>query len=350
MLLKNNLEIILHLCFWVLYSCIRVFSHGEATGEYLYAFKFMLGALPLQIAFAYFHSYHLIPRYLLPKNYLPYLSFTLGALAIASLLIRLLNYSWMGEFIMGDVYKPGDFMGFKLIHYAVQTLSPALIVSAFYLINHYYKNQNKLKEFESEKLRAELKFLQYQMNPHFFLNTLNNTYGLALEKSERAPKILMGLSELMRYILYETDSQRVPLELELKSTKNLIALQQIRYDRPIEVSFYVSGDIENCSIPPVTIIPLVENAFKHGFKHSSDKNWLEIKVIKRDSLLEIEVSNSVNTLTKSNGKNQGIGLANIRKRLNILYGEDHRLVIDDGPKIFKVNIVLPATEVIEYEP
>jgi sensor histidine kinase YesM len=205
------------------------------------------------------------------------------------------------------------------------------------VIQRWLKTEEHRKETESEKLNTELSFLKSQINPHFFFNTLNNIYSLAIVKSEKTAPAVMKLSSIMRYILTETNNNFVPLQNEVDFTKNYIELQQVRLTEKTTVNFDVVGEVDNRNIAPLLFIPFVENAFKYGI---STKSTSEIN-IHIESVDDKIIFSSSNYIVKSENnmlENTGIGINNVKRRLELMYSDKHVLTNTIKDNIYYVHL------------
>lgn len=207
------------------------------------------------------------------------------------------------------------------------------------MIEDFFANEKEKTALLTEKLNAENAFLKNQLNPHFLFNTLNNIYSLALNQSPKTPEAVMKLSELMRYMLYESNLEKVSLETELTYLKNFIELQKIRYSGQTYVDFEVIGDVSSQQIAPLMLIPFVENAFKHG--NVQDANHpLSIQLLVNQNNLNFIVKNQLANQNKD--KYGGIGLENIKKRLNLIYPKNYHLEIQNDADSYssELNLIL----------
>ena len=215
-------------------------------------------------------------------------------------------------------------------------------VTAIKITMDWLEEQKRTAELEKMQSETELKFLRTQISPHFFFNTLNNIYSLAIEKSEKTPKIILKLSELMRYLLYETRTKRQRLEQEIICIQNYLELESIRYGKLLEIDMKISGDIMNKKIAPILLLSFVENAFKHGANKNigNIKIDLDFKII--DNFLYFTISNPVPKLGEHKqiiDHPGGIGLNNVKKRLALGYNKDeYELNIENNNKVFIVNL------------
>lgn len=199
------------------------------------------------------------------------------------------------------------------------------------------KNEKMKSLIKTQKINAELSFLKTQLNPHFLFNTLNSIYSLANKKSDDTTEAIITLSELMRYMIYETNKEFVALQNEIDYIKNFIALQNLRLKDSSGVRFNVRGKLDY-NIEPLLLISFIENAFKYGTDYTGKTNiTIEIKV--EDDVLSLKVSNYI-SLKEKNNLSSGVGIENIKSRLNILYPNSHTLNIEESDKLFKVELLL----------
>jgi LytS/YehU family sensor histidine kinase len=197
-------------------------------------------------------------------------------------------------------------------------------VTAIKLALDWIKQKEFLSETNEMLLENELKYLRSQIQPHFFFNTLNNLYSLTIDKSDKAPNLILKLSDLMKYFLYETGKEFQILENEISHIKDYIEIEKLRYDENLKVNFNIIGKTKNTIIKPLILIPLVENAFKHGARNSTNNSYINIQLESNKNSLNFRVENSFENSTKKI-KEQigGIGLTNLKKRLELNYGPDY---------------------------
>ncbi len=201
----------------------------------------------------------------------------------------------------------------------------------------WYIQEKEWKEMEKQHLIAELSFLKSQVNPHFLFNSLNGIYALAIKKSDKTPDAVLQLSDLMRHMLYESDRAEVEMEKEVEYLKNYIQLQKLRMPPKAQVSFEVEGDISRKMIAPMLFIPFIENAFKHGV--DAEGATIRIKMQVKGNILTFDITNRASK-AKSKDSSSGIGLVNVRKRLDLLYGEKYQLDYKESNGNFVVHLQL----------
>jgi two-component system, LytTR family, sensor kinase len=207
----------------------------------------------------------------------------------------------------------------------------------YFFIVEWYDTTNRQKALEREKTNAELAFLKSQINPHFLFNTINDIYALAYVKDDNAPTALLKLSGMLRYMLHESNTNFVPLEKELDYVKDFIDLQNIGFKGNTNIHFYTEGDISKPQIAPMLLIPFVENAFKHGdFNNSSQP--IEVVCHFQNQQITFQCKNVVGRQQKD--VLGGIGLQNVRRRLELLYPHKHQLDIVQAEGLFKCTLIL----------
>ncbi len=221
------------------------------------------------------------------------------------------------------------------------TLSIIFIAFAYRLMVAWYFHEKIRKELENQKLQAELSFLKMQVNPHFLFNALNNIYSLAvIEKSRKTGDSIMKLSELMRYVLYEKEDaeHKVSLDKEIRHINSYIDLEKLRHEGDIFINFSMEGDILGKRIAPLLLFPLIENSCKHGLLTDPDKP-VDIYLKVSDHQLDFTIENFSNNYQKDSVG--GIGIPNVQKRLDLLYGKNHSLNVTKSGEKFIVNLQLP---------
>lgn len=205
-----------------------------------------------------------------------------------------------------------------------------------YFVWYFYQFEletQKRLQLENEKLQSEMMLLKSQISPHFLFNALNNIYALTLIKSDNAPKMLSGLSDILRYFLYEGDKKSVFLDSELEMISKYILLQKYRQIPGMHnISFNVSGKSSRIEIPPLLFMTFIENAFKHGDILENENGYVDIRFNVTETRIEFEISNSFSPKEKNNG----IGLKNVESQLEILYGENYEMSINEENNIFHV--------------
>ena len=200
-----------------------------------------------------------------------------------------------------------------------------------------FKLRRTTQELRLEKKEAELNYLKSQTNPHFLFNTLNNIYTLASDKSELAPESILRLSKILRFMLYETDGEFISIEQELEIINDYIALEKLRYDDSLSINFKYEIEDMKQSLPPLLLIPLVENAFKHGISQTMDQPYIEIHLVADHRQILFIVKNSTNNLQEEKVVKENIGLSNLRRQLQLLY-TNYDLFVIQGRSEFTATL------------
>ena len=225
---------------------------------------------------------------------------------------------------------------------AYHTQGGIMSLFVFGITRHIYnfiKLKQATQQLRIEKQQAELSYLKSQTNPHFLFNTLNNIYSLARDKSDLAPESILRLSKILRFMLYETGGQYIAIEQELKIIRDYIALEKLRYDESLRILF--NYDIEDMKqvLPPLLLIPLVENAFKHGVSETRKDPFVEIQLSVNKGQMVYSVKNSTETSSGDLIVKENIGLTNLRRQLELLY-KDYNLSVRQGESIFTATLTI----------
>jgi two-component system LytT family sensor kinase len=290
-------------------------------------------------------SYVTVLNYFFFEYFVPRLSRKRILQSIFLILALIFLYSW-GLYIW-------RYIGIRLNIFTRLTIFPSRshavsdqmgfsIMSIFFfgIIRHIY-NYIKLKQatqlLRIEKQQAELNFLKSQTNPHFLFNTLNNIYSLARDKSELAPESILRLSKILRFMLYETGGAYIAIEQELKIITDYIALEKLRYDDSLRINF--NHDVEDMkqAIPPLLLMPLVENAFKHGVSETRSQPFVDIHLSVNKRQLTFVVKNSTEAFSEQLNVKENIGLSNLRRQLELLY-KDFNLSVQQGEAAFTATL------------
>lgn len=204
----------------------------------------------------------------------------------------------------------------------------------------YYRQKDILKKMELEKINAELNFLKAQVNPHFLFNTLNNLYGLILQKSDKSGEAVLKLADIMKYILSEGKEDKVALEKEIKLIHDYTELERLRKS-DAAITLNVNGTVNGQLITPLLLLPFIENAFKYGLNTVAKNGFINIKLDVREKELDFSVeNNNPPASNKEAMQSLGIGIGNVKQRLNFLYPGKHQMKIDEDPQFYKVTLQL----------
>ncbi len=209
---------------------------------------------------------------------------------------------------------------------------------SFKFLQGWFEQEKKINQIKVDQLTTELKYLRAQINPHFLFNTLNNIYGLALKKSDKTPEVVMRLSEIMDYMLYESIEAKVPLKKDVDNLNNYIELEKIRQGNNAKISFIITGEINSQKIIPLLMLPLFENGFKHGVNKEMVNAYLNAHLDVSQTSIELTVINNKPIVPAEKDDGHGIGLQNLRKRLELFYPQKHWLSIVQKPDSYKAYL------------
>jgi LytS/YehU family sensor histidine kinase len=316
------------------------FFFGYERVDYKITFSFVVILLPVTIITTYYLNYILIPKYIFSKRYAKFFLYFIYTLIISFYIEMgtvLVIFIGVAELKITELY-PSNTNAILLIAgmYVVVFLGVALK-----LLNHYNHSQVEIEKLKSEKVEAELKFLKSQLHPHFLFNTLNNLYALTLEKSDRASDVVLKLSELLDYILYKCNAEMVTMEQEIKQIENYIELEKLRFGGRLELTFNIGQFPITAMIPPMLLMTLVENSFKHGVSKTVLNSWIHIDLFPEGNQLIFNIKNSkqepVDIKTDSSG---GVGLQNLQNRLNLIYKDNYTFTIDEQDTFFNAQLII----------
>lgn len=232
-------------------------------------------------------------------------------------------------------WQPGSFLAMTTI---------AGFTSIIVLFKHWMRKQQEWLQAEKEKVTAELQLLKAQVHPHFLFNTLNNIYSFSLENSSKTPGLILKLSSLLSYMLYDCRSEEVLLEKEVEVMKAYVDLEKERYGNRLEISWNVEGDVKDKFVAPLLLLPFLENAFKHGTSEHLETPWLSVDIAVKMHTLRCKIANSKNEVVPFH--ENGIGIQNAKKRLHFLYPGKHELKLSDEGAFFVVSLVM---ELVNYK-
>lgn len=348
---NSRTRIFWHIVFWGCFLAAHTLFYGSPDNTYFEEFMWALRYLPFKMAVTYFTLYFIIPRYLLTKKYVKAILVLLASMVLAVFIQQIANYAIIFP-LLYQGWEGGSFYSSKMFRIFLG-IYPVVTIAAFIkLAKYWYEKENQAQELKQQKLEAELRFLKAQTHPHFLFNTLNNLYALTLKKSEVASEVVLKLSELLNYVLYECNEQTVPLERELDLVESYISLERIRYGNRLNVSFNVAGKTGGKQIPPMLILPFVENSFKHGVSRQLEQVWVHIEIRVEGDEFSLRVENS--SAPEAEGEyeqncREGIGLANVRRRLDLLYGEGYQLDILEEADRFRIALALNLNHPLKPE-
>ena len=319
----SSIPISSQILFWIGYFTFNTIRWGSFYSDYAYSFKSNLIEFPFHIALSYIFIFYLLPK-LFNGKIIDFFSLLVISLGLTLVLKFQVTY----YFTSGDVLPEFAGVTSKIdFTYAIQVILGEIyvitFVTAIKLVIDWIKQKEYLAETNEMLMEHELKYLRSQIQPHFFFNTLNNLYSLTIDKSDKAPDLILKLSDLMKYFLYETGKEFQTLENEISHIKDYIEIEKLRYDENLKVNFNINSKTKKVIVKPLILIPLVENAFKHGARNSKKNGYITIDLNATSNLLDFRIENSFEKPTKKiKAQIGGIGLTNLKKRLDLNYGPD----------------------------
>ncbi|MDW3651995.1 MAG: sensor histidine kinase [Bacteroidia bacterium] len=330
----NPWILIIHLSFWVMLTVLISFIFNgfvEDIGILIWSVSINLIGFILLV---YVNLYLLLPRFFDKELYREYALWLLVLLIVSAVIRFYIGWglmSWMDSELL-KIFDP-KFFGSMIVNGAF-----LLFVSIpLRMVGTWIKRKELEQEIKTQQLEAELRFLKAQVNPHFLFNALNNIYSLSFTGSDKAPEMILKLSDMMSYMLYDCKSEQVLLSAELAYLRNYIELQQLKKDGELNIEFKLMGDPGGLLITPMLFIPFFENSFKHGNLEDLEHGWMKghLKIEKEG--LKFHMSNSYCPGKKESEKG-GVGLENIRERLALLFPEKHELDIQQNENIYRVDL------------
>lgn len=327
-----NSKWIQHPVFWVLsvYAIGHYFAISSLF-KFIDFFYSLLFHIPL-LFLVYVNLLVLVPKLLKKGRYLFYFP-AVALLLLATYGIHELTFNLLLPALPTEYYMV-SFTDWEVL---VTIFGIYLVLSTLLTLS---KSWYKLQQVEKEKLSIELDSLKTQVNPHFLFNSLNSIYSLALNKSGQTAETVLELSNLLRYMLYEVAEEKVDLGKEVEMMENYIELQKLRADDSTRVNFEIKGRLEGRKIAPLLLFPLIENAFKHGVKGVSDSAYIHIQLNLEKGIEFRIVNNKGKVDDMEQGKYGGIGLENVRRRLELIYPKSHELDITESEHFFEVKLKL----------
>ena len=328
-------RILLHFLFWLFYVLFFGSIYGKYGNDYTWYLFESLCMLPFVMIATYTTIYVLLPFYLKKRN------LVLTVLLLAVLIVSVT----LGEriFLRKINQLPITFdtlFGVTFLYLMLETNFMVAIAFTIKFVKKWKLQQEEKFEIEKQNLQAEMNLLKTQLHPHFLFNTMNNLYALSLEESAKTSEGIAKISDLLRSVLYECNEVEIELIKEIKLIENYIDLEKMRYGNRLKLTFDVQIHSPTFKIAPMLLFTFVENCFKHGSSNDPGNPYINIKITTSENELIFLAENSkiVDSKTKAETKNAGIGLKNAQKRLDIIYGERHKLKITDSSNKFEVYL------------
>jgi len=331
--------------FWGLILFLAPVEAVVGQSDIVEAVIFRFFGLFSKIMAAYLLAYYLIPKLLFQKRYLYFLLLSLLSVVVLCILARIINVHIAERIYLPDAARAS--VGEIITDYKFTInlyFNRVFAVALWFLFVKFgvdkFQDEQKMALLSQEKATAELNFLKAQIHPHFLFNTLNNLYTLTLEKSDEAPEVIIKLSNMLDYLLYQCNASRVSIQKEIELIQNYIGLESLRYGNRLQLSFVHEVDDSTIEIAPLLLLSPVENAFKHGTSGMSEPAWINISltVVGKDMQFRVENAKTSSPIQDERNYTDGIGLKNIKNQLALTYPERHQLAIQDKNDQFIVDL------------
>jgi len=326
-----------HLLFWVVVFLMYWLTYGGYLERYREEFFIGLALLPSRIIGTYILIYLILPIATQKKKFVPF-----GILVV----IHGILYGfiiWISYYYLNSVVKFYDLSRYsifylpKILNNIISNYGIPVFATAIIIFKKWYLDELANKKLAEEKLAAELNFLKSQVHPHFLFNTLNNLYALTLIKSDKTPEIVLKLSDLLDYMIYNSNDEFVSLEKELEILNSYIELEKMRYNERLDLQFTIVGEVNGYRIAPLILLPFIENSFKHGASNDRTHPHIKIDLAIEKSFMILNVLNSVPVdKIEDDSVARGIGLKNVKRRLELIYPGEHELKISSGDRKYEV--------------
>lgn len=332
-----NRRPVYHGLFWLVLFCMMIGTGKGPDISWLQTIGNEIVGLFFFALLVYFNLLYLVPNYLARQAFF-YFGLVLVACAVVTpieVLVLYLKYANQSVYRAELVQQQSEIF---LSNVMVTLLSTVLRV-----IMDWWHYQNEKQVLLTQTMQSELRFLKSQINPHFLFNTLNNLYALTLKKSDKAPEIVLKLAEIMRYMLYECNERQVHLSKEIHYIHNYLDLERLRQPKEADIRFTTQGSISEQLVAPLLFVPFIENSFKHGLNNQVGSGGfvrLHLAVQADDLEFFIENSKAEALPRQDHPRSGGIGLSNVRQRLQILYPEQYTLIVQDEPHRYAVTLQL----------
>ncbi len=332
-----NGRVMRNVLFWLLFTWYHYTGSVQTVSNYLLLLPTLIISFGIP---AYINNLYLIPLYLLRRKIIKYLLFFIPLFVItiaASYYITKLVNGWSPS-----VNYMGSVKDVAMIYHFFPTAFMFIIFAGGKFTHDAFTGQRRLENYEKEKLKSELTGLRSQLNPHFLFNALNTIYGLSRQNSRMTSQSVILLSDILRYVLYEGNVDKISLSKEIHFLEEYVEFQDLRQRKGTVIRLEKKIDNSEQEIAPLLLLPFVENAIKHGPGGKLDNAWVHIEITQSENKLQFNCSNNylLNMQKEEDVKSGGIGLLNVKRRLELLYKNNHVLKIEDKDGVFSVSLTL----------
>jgi sensor histidine kinase YesM len=343
-----------HLAFWLFWGIFQGFLYTFIASNSVYSYFMQLPLSMLEsfifllahIFLAYSLMYFVIPRFLLKQKYWHTAAWTILCFFFTAVISSLIGHFIIDPLrvsLIGDSYRLSFYrttsgnLHLSLLAGLRGALTVGGIAAAIKLMKHWYIKEQRNLQLQKENVESQLQILKAQVHPHFLFNTLNNIYSYTQNSSPVAAKMVSGLSDLLRFMLYECNQRVVPLSSELKTISDYIDLEKIRYGNKLDIHLDLPEGHNDLYIAPLLLLPLVENCFKHGTSHMLEQPWISLQITIRNKEMRMKLLNGKIT-EETSAEKKGIGISNVEKRLSLLYPGKHEFIVTNEPEVFIINL------------
>jgi len=355
---KTSYRLRRHASFWAVWWIFPSFLYSFSAGLFYVGYFERLPVSTVEaliylvphMFLSYSLMYFALPRFLLKGKYVQTALVVIGLFLLTGALSAFIGVYVLRYFrslILGNVYAPVHINQVNFFLGLLSGLRGGLtiggIAAAIKLMKYWHIKEQRNLQLQKEAISSQLQLLKAQVHPHFLFNTLNNIYSGTQVTSPDAARMIMGLSQLLRYMLYECNQPLVPLNRELSMLKQYILLEQSRYGNSLDVNVDLPSTETNLAIAPLLLLPFVENCFKHGTSHVLEQPWISLHITLENDWLKMKLVNG--KMETDPSTSSGIGLANVQKRLDLLYPDRHELLVNNEPEVFIVNLKLQLEKI-----
>lgn len=339
---QKNKKLLIHIAFWCVYASFFLYQisfsfrgEGPDWERIIKDFSFHIIAM---LFISYLNYFFFLPRFFKHKNVGRYFLEFIPVFVLLGYLVLVGKQFLLADAPYAQRWLYSTRFGVNVI---LSTLFLVFFVGLLKFVEDWFELEARKKELENEKLTSELRFLKAQINPHFLFNTLNNLYYLAFNNSPNTTEVIAKLSQMMRYMLYDSNHPQVPLSKEIEYIQSYISLEKLRLEQDVPIEFEVEGNTAGVTIVPLVLITFLENAFKHGVSNSAKNPWIKAKINVEKGICHYEVANSkIAESGKTVKEKSGIGLQNVKRRLDLSYPDNYQLNVEEKEDSYAVDLKL----------
>ena len=354
-----------HLLFWGFwgfwFGLVRELSPiaYKNTGHFVNPIKTMIETFFLVLPHAvlvYPMLYFILPRYIVTGKYIKaslwILLFLILTACVGTILLMSIPWEKAVFFLHFKLFQSASIdiwaiMNISYMSAMVGALTGAALAAGFKLFKYYYLKNHRIQQLLKDNIAAQLQILRAQVHPHFLFNTLNNIFSQTQTESPKGSRMIVGLSDTLRYILYEGQKPLVPLKQELLMINEYINLEKIRYGNKLDVHILTPDEVDDIYIAPLLLLPFVENCFKHGTSHMLQNPWVNLTAEMKNTTLVMKLMNGKATLSGNDHGKSGIGISNVKQRLDLLYKDKYDLQLREDDEVFIVDLQIELIRVAD---